>query len=67
MRTSVAPESVSRARKAATIAAAALALLAALLLAAAQPARAQNPDTSHCGSETGGGPLSGFMSHEEVG
>jgi hypothetical protein len=49
------------------MAAAVLALLAALLLAAAQPARAQHPDTSHCGTETGGGPLSGFMSHEEVG
>ncbi len=67
MSTSVAPASASRARKAATMAAAAVALLAVLLLAGAQPARAQHPDTSHCGTETGGGPLSGFMSHEEVG
>jgi PA domain/Zinc carboxypeptidase len=44
-----------------------LALPAVLLLAGGQPASAQHPQDSHCGSETGGGPLSGFMSHAEVG
>jgi hypothetical protein len=53
--------------KGVSIAALALTLLLALLLAGAQPALAQNPEESHCGNETGGGPLSGFMSHAEVG
>ncbi|MGH2945722.1 MAG: PA domain-containing protein [Solirubrobacteraceae bacterium] len=57
----------SRVLKGVSMAVLALALLTALLLAGAQPARAQHPDTSHCGTETGGGPLSGFMSHEQVG
>ena len=65
MSISVASASMSRALKGA---AAALAVLVALLLlAGAQPAGAQHPDTAHCGTETGGGPLRGFMSHEEVG
>jgi PA domain/Zinc carboxypeptidase len=64
MSISVASASTSRALKGA---AAALAVLATLLLAGVQPAGAQHPDTAHCGSETGGGPLRGFMSHEEVG
>jgi hypothetical protein len=63
MSTSVASGS-TRALKAVAVT---LAMLATLLLASAQPAVAQHPDTSHCGTETGGGPLSGFMSHEEVG
>ena len=49
------------------VAAAALAVLAALLFASVQPAGAQHPDTANCGTETGGGPLRGFMSHEEIG
>ncbi|HEX5858070.1 MAG TPA: PA domain-containing protein [Microbacterium sp.] len=65
MSASVATLSV-RAWRAVTTAAAAVALLL-LLLTGADSARAQHPDTSHCGTETGGGPLSGFMSHEEVG
>jgi hypothetical protein len=64
MSISVASASMSRAWKRV---AAALAVLATLLLAGVQPAGAQHPDTSHCGTETGGGPLSGFMSHEQVG
>ena len=50
-----------------SIAALTLTLLMALLWAGTQPALAQNPEESHCGNETGGGPLSGFMSHAEVG
>ena len=65
MTTSVA--SGSRALRGVSSAALALAILTALLLAGTRPAFAQNPDTSHCGTETGGGPLSGFMSHEQVG
>jgi predicted deacylase len=45
----------------------AFALSSALLFAGAQAAPAQHPLNSHCGTETGGGPLSGFMSHAEVG
>ena len=45
-----------------------LALAAALLMTgSAQTALAQNPQDSHCGTETGGGPLSGFMTHAQVG
>lgn len=45
-----------------------LALAAAVLMAGtAQTALAQNPQDSHCGTETGDGPLSGFMTHEQVG
>jgi predicted deacylase len=49
------------------MAAVALASLAALLATGAPPAIAQHPDESHCGTETGGGPLSGFLSHAQVG
>jgi PA domain/Zinc carboxypeptidase len=45
----------------------AFALSSALLFAGARAAPAQHPINSHCGTETGGGPLSGFMSHAEVG
>ena len=48
-----------------TIAALALALLTALL-GGNRAALAQHPEESHCGDETGGGPLSGFLSHAQV-
>ena len=43
----------------------ALALLTALL-GGNRSALAQHPEESHCGNETGGGPLSGFLSHGQV-
>jgi predicted deacylase len=64
MSTSMASTCAARAGRAVTIAATALALL---LAGGAQPAPAQHPDTAHCGNETAGGPLSGFLSHEQVG
>jgi hypothetical protein len=63
MTASVASACWSRAVKGVALATLAL----ALLLVASPPAPAQHPDVSHCGNETGGGPLSGFMSHAQVG
>jgi hypothetical protein len=45
----------------------AVVVMMVLLAVGARSAGAQHPDESHCGTETGGGPLSGFLSHEQVG
>jgi hypothetical protein len=60
--------SVFRARSFAKVAIATLvlALLMALPLPGTRSALAQHPEEAHCGTETGGGPLSGFMSHDQV-
>jgi predicted deacylase len=69
MASSVASAFAARSRVSTVVSMAALALvvLVALLAAGTRPALAQHPDVSHCGTETGGGPLSGFLSHEQVG
>ena len=68
MTASVASVLRSRASTGAAMSALVLALAAAVLMAGtAQTALAQNPQDSHCGTETGDGPLSGFMTHEQVG
>ncbi len=65
MSTSAASVFRTRAFMGVTIAALALALLTALL-GGNRSALAQHPEESHCGDETGGGPLSGFLSHAQV-
>ena len=65
MSTSAASVLRTRAFMGVTIAALALALLTALL-GGNRSALAQHPEESHCGDETGGGPLSGFLSHAQV-
>ena len=65
MSTSAASVFRTRAFMGVTIATLALALLAALL-GGNRSALAQHPEESHCGDETGGGSLSGFLSHAQV-
>ena len=65
MSTSAASVFRTRAFMGVTIAALALALLTAVL-GANRAALAQHPEEAHCGDETGGGPLSGFLSHAQV-
>ena len=65
MSTSVASVLRASAFRGASIAALTLVLLAALL-AGSRSALAQLPEEAHCGNETGGGPLGGFLSHAQV-
>ena len=43
-----------------------LAVLAALLLTGSQPALAQHPEESHCGTEASGSGNNGFVNHAQL-
>ncbi|BCJ67615.1 M14 family zinc carboxypeptidase [Polymorphospora rubra] len=65
MRRSLPPQSTSRVKRHLVVAAAALVGVPGAAAVLTTPAFAQ-PLESHCGNETGNGPVSGFISHAEL-